>query len=139
MPIKDDKALTKVRGVASRETQRALKHLQKTKEDYDIEITGEMEVIIHSKALSEPIEAGVIREKYLDFIHDLHNPIVTPKITGGLWEVYDENLEVVKEVLDLEDLPLYEQGLIYENYWTIRRNNNGLNLMIEEHEESSKD
>lgn len=138
MPIKDDKALTKVRGVANRETQRALKHLQKTEDDYYVEITGDKEVILHSDSLSEPIEAGTIRDKYLDFIEDLHNPIVTPKITGGLWEVYDENLEVVKEVLHLEDLPIYEQGLIHENYWTIRRNHNGLNLMIE-NEESTED
>lgn len=134
MPIEDDKALTKVRGVATRETQRALKHLQETKDDYYVEITGDKEVILHSDSLTEPIEAGTIREKYLDFIEDLHKPLVTPKITGGLWEVYDENDEVVKRVQHLEDLPEYEQGLIHEMYWTIRRNHNGLNLMIEEDE-----
>jgi hypothetical protein len=134
MPIKDDKALTKVRGVANRESQRTLKHLQKTKDDYTVEITGDMEVILHSQALSESVEVGVIREKYLDFIYDLHHPIITPKITGGLWEVYDENLIMIKQVLHMDDLPIYEQGLIYENHWTIRRNHNGLNLMIEEDE-----
>ena len=130
MPVKNDKLFTKVRGVSGRETQRALKHLQVNKKEFEVEITGDMEVYLHSDSLTEPVDAGVLKEEYLDFIESLHNPVIEPKITGGTWFVYDENHEIVKEVYDLEDLPIYEQGLIHENYWSVRRNHNGLNLLI---------
>lgn len=132
MPIENDKVLTKVRGVSGRETQRALKYLKKTNNDFEIEITGDLGVIIHSDSLSEPIEAGILKEEYLEFIEALHNPVIETKITGGTYRVYDENNELVKEVSNLNDLPLYEQGLIHENYWSFERNNNGLNLIMYE-------
>ena len=135
MPIKDDKALTKVRGVSNREAQMALKHLQNSKGDFKVEITADHVVTINSENLSQPVNVGEVREKYLDFIESLHNPVIEPKITGGTWRVYDENHNLVKEVLDLNDLPIYEQGLIFESYWTIQRNNNGLNPIIHEGEE----
>ena len=135
MPIKDDKALTKVRGVSNREAQMALKHLQNSKGDFKVEITADHVVTINSENLSQPVNVGEVREKYLDFIESLHNPVIEPKITGGTWRVYDENHNLVKEVLDLNDLPIYEQGLIFESYWTIQRNNNGLNHIIHEGEE----
>ena len=122
--------MTKVRGVSNREAQRALKHLQSTKGDFRVEIEGNKTVKLISDSLSAPVVAGEVREKYLSFLEELHNPVIEPKITGGTWMVYDENHHVVKEVLHLEDLPIYEQGLISENFWTIRRNMNGLNLLI---------